>query len=175
MITESQITPTEEQKELFRWIVDQRSFPLFLVHNENQTDPAFMHILRWRDKQFRDVEGEINSEFCEEFEKVFIDWCEQNDVKWNKILRSSINVTTHQPVGVNIHQDHAFPHKNWLVYLNDFTGGGTQFYNKYNDGYKLIHETDPKKYNVVMSDGEWHSAGFPSPHEIRVVMVVTFN
>jgi hypothetical protein len=177
MIIESKINPTDKQKELIEWILTERSFPLFFLFNEPNQAPAFMHFLRKRNKDKLDVEGDVNSEFCEEFEQIFKDWAEQNSVEWNKILRTSINFTTHQPPGsYAIHQDHHFPHKNWLVYLNEFTGGDTTFYKKLGDmNYKEIYYTNPKKYGVVMSDGEPHDAGFCAPHEIRVVMVVTFN
>tara|TARA_B100001057_G_scaffold363447_1_gene366140 strand:- start:393 stop:968 length:576 start_codon:yes stop_codon:yes gene_type:complete len=191
MIKEYKVNLKEEQNDFIEWVVDGDNFPLyFFFTNTSESDggninPAFGHILRHRPESdmtlhqnksghIPDEWGVPNSEFTDKFEGIFKDFCYENDVKWNRILRSAVNFTTHQPSDSEyfIHRDHSFPHKNFLMYLNDCTGGETQFFD---DERRLIKTVYPQKFKAVVSESELHSGGYCGPHERRIVFVVTFN
>ena len=177
MIKEDSVKLTREQMNLCEFVCDphKQKLPLFFGYtntNENgNIGPVFTHHLRSTQKN--DDEGVPNSDYMEEFESIFKDYCSENKITYSKILRSAINFTTHEPDDTQtyIHTDHNFPHNAWLMYLNDFDGGHTYFYN---DNHKVIYKTSPMKYNIVMSEGEKHSQGYCLPQQTRVVLVITY-
>ena len=180
MIKEYQVKLTKAQEDFIEWVVNGSDFPLFSFYsNDNYEDqkhiiPAFSHALRQRADGLGDIWGTPNSEHTEKFEGIFKDFCKENNIKWDRILRSAVNFSTYQPKDGQyfIHRDHDFPHKNFLMYLNEWTGGETEFFD---DDLKLIKTIHPQKYKAVVSDSELHSAGHPGPHERRICFVVTFN
>ena len=178
MIKEYKVNLSEEQEDFIEWVVNEVDFPLysfFSTHSHGNINPVFGHILRTRiDDENSDEWGASNSDFTHKFDNIFMDFCKEYDIKCNRILRSAVNFTTHQPSDSEyfIHRDHNFPHKNFLMYLNEWTGGGTQFFD---DEKKLIKTVGPQKYKAIVSDGELHTQEYCDPHQIRVVLVVTFN
>ena len=85
----------------------------------------------------------------------------------------ALNCTTYDSSEYgDIHEDHCFPHNNFLFYLNDFTGGPTYIFDNEKN---LIKTTCVGKYKGVFFGGEKHAAGFCKPQEERIVFVVTFN
>ena len=58
------------------------------------------------------------------------------------------------------------------MYLNEWTGGETEFFD---DDLKLIKTIHPEKYKAIISDSELHTQGYCDPHQRRIVLVVTFN
>jgi len=177
MIIEDTVELTDEQIKLCESVCDPytQKLPLFFGYsnsNENgKVGPVFTHYLRLT--QPDDKMGIPNSEYMEKFERIFTNYCYKNKIKWDRILRSAINFTTHEPDDTQtyIHTDHNFPHSAWLMYLNDFDGGPTYFYD---DDGKIIYKSHPKKYNVVISEGERHSQGYCLPQQMRAVFVVTY-
>ena len=178
MIKEYKVNLSEEQEDFIEWVINEVDFPLysfFSTHSHGNINPVFGHILRTRiDDENSDEWGASNSDFTHKFDNIFMNFCKEYDIKCNRILRSAVNFTTHQPSDSEyfIHRDHNFPHKNFLMYLNEWTGGGTQFFD---DEQRLIKTIYPQKYKAVVSDSELHSAGHPGPHERRICFVVTFN
>tara|TARA_Y100000004_G_scaffold90703_1_gene101686 strand:+ start:2263 stop:2799 length:537 start_codon:yes stop_codon:yes gene_type:complete len=178
MIKEYKVNLSEEQEDFIEWVVNKVDFPLYSFFSNNtvgKINPVFGHILRTRiDDENSDEWAPPNSDFTDMFDNIFIDFCKEYDIKCNRILRSAVNFTTHQPSDSEyfIHRDHDFPHKNFLMYLNEWTGGGTRFFD---DEKKLIKTVGPQKYKAIVSDGELHTQEYCDPHQIRVVLVVTFN
>ena len=179
MIKEYKVNLTEEKENFIEWVVNSPDFPLYSFFsdgNSNPINPVFGHILRTRVEDAENSDGWAppNSDFTGAFDDIFMDFCKEHDIKCNRILRSAVNFTTYQPSDSEyfIHRDHNFSHKNFLMYLNEWTGGGTQFFD---DDEKLIKTVEPQKYKAIVSDGELHTQGYCDPHQIRVVLVVTFN
>tara|TARA_B100000683_G_C12293640_1_gene475095 strand:- start:222 stop:773 length:552 start_codon:yes stop_codon:yes gene_type:complete len=183
MIKEYQVNLTKEQEQFIEWVVNGEDFPLFSwfsdtaagIDGGKKINPIFAHTLRTRGSDHtKDVWGTPNSDYVERFEGIFKDFCKENNIKWDRILRSAVNFTTHQPKDSEcfIHRDHEFPHRNFLMYLNEWTSGETQFFD---DERRLIKIVHPQKYKAVVSDSELHTQGYCDPHQRRVVLVVTFN
>ena len=180
MIKEYKVNLTEDQEHFIKWVVGGEDFPLYSAFSDGNIfydgniNPIFGHTLRKRVADKGDEWGEPNSDFTDIFENIFMDFCKEHDIKCNRILRSGVNFTTHQPSDSEyfIHRDHDFSHKNFLMYLNEWTGGGTQFFD---DEKKLIKTVGPQKYKAIVSDGELHTQEYCDAHQIRVVLVVTFN
>lgn len=177
MIKEFKFKLTKKQKDLCESICDPytQKLPLFFGYtntNDNgKIGPVFTHYLRLTSEV--DSEGFPNSDHLHEFENIFKTFCYRKKITYNRILRSAINFTTHQPDDTEayIHCDHDFPHKQFLMYLNNFDGGSTFFYD---NNEKVIYKSTPMKYNVIMSDGELHSQGYCAPQQYRVALVVTY-
>ena len=172
MIEEYKVNLTKYQEEFIEWVVNGVDFPLYSVFSDNIT-PIFNHTLRNKaiDNQSW---GIANSEYVDTFDSLFKDFCKENNIMWTRILRSAINFTTHQPKDseYDIHRDHEFRYRNFIMYLNEWTGGGTQFFD---DERRLIKTIHPQKYKAIVSDNELHAQGYCDPHQRRVVLVVTFN
>ena len=177
MIKEVEIKLTNREKRMCEEICDPytQQLPLFFGYsNTNEgkrTGPVFTHFLRLT--QPDDNEGIPNSQYRQEFESIFNRYCSENNIKVDRILRSAINFTTHEPddTVTYIHTDHNFPHHAFLMYLNDFDDGPTYFYD---DDGKVIYKSLPKKYNAILSDGEKHSQGYCATQQTRIVLVITY-
>jgi len=156
------------------------TFPWFYIgstvdyHDPEHDHEYFIHTLVHRIENSSDesIESRINSRFFSFFNKIFFRVCEKADIYPKKIFRAAVNLTLHQPVDHGgIHLDHFFEHKNFLLYLNDFTGGSTYVYN---ENHEVIEEIQAKKNRAVIFDGKYHAASFCAPKEKRVVAVFTF-
>jgi len=163
--------PTEKQEEIFNF-VRGTTFPWYL---QQATDNYryFGHHLKMRHEPDVCIPGTINSEHHDFFESLFEQICQENDVDLNIIYRMALNCTYYDPSEYgDIHEDHFFPHKNFLFALNDFTGGPTYIFDNENN---LIKTTSVGKYKGVFFGGEKHAAGFCQPQEERIIFVATFN
>ena len=74
----------------------------------------------------------------------------KNKIKYKEIFRISVNMTMN--IGVersSTHKDHEFPHKQLLIYLNDFEGGETVILND-NDTTWLASTVADTPYTQAM-------------------------
>lgn len=101
-------------------------------------------------------------------------FCNKNNIKINKIFRASINLTTFIDDCVfkpEIHVDHDFDHKQFIMYLND-SDGDTLIFDK--EGKNLIKSISPEKYKAICFDSYPHCGLSPSK-KFRLIVVITFN
>lgn len=174
MYLETQILPNPAQQEVIDFI-----FGLKFAWYRSQTTNDFMmysHVLMDRpDREIKTnaVRGTINSDVYQYVEPIFLDICKANNVEVNTIFRANVNSTSHHNLKHgDIHDDHDFPHKQFIWYLNDFTDGPTYLFDE-ND--KLEKTTAVGKNKIAIFSGQRHAQGFCAPNEDRVVMVFTFN
>ena len=172
MIKEYKVNLTEDQEHFIKWVVGGEDFPLYSAFSDGNIfydgniNPIFGHTLRKRVADKGDEWGEPNSDFTDIFENIFMDFCKEHDIKCNRILRSGVNFTTHQPSDSEyfIHRDHDFSHKNMVVYLTDCNGGPTMVRGK-KDFYG-------KEDEVYIFEG-LHQMKAPTSNR-RIVLVYTF-
>ena len=179
MLLEKKINLNNKENKLIDLVLGF-SFPWYLMNQigEKTKYKFFGHVLMARAKNSSGINiperGIPNSNFCERFEKIFINFCNENNIKVNNILRMGLNNTWHfEGMHSEIHTDQDFPHYNFLWYLNDFTEGSTYIYEE--DYKTLKKEIKAEKNKVVVFGGEPHASGFCGPYENRVVFVATFN
>ena len=169
---------TEEEKEFLKKI---ETFEIGLFVQPATAPPStkgdvfltFSHPFILRRGHNVEKPGIINSVYTEQFVKIFERFCVENQIPVQFILRGAINVTTHEPfLHGDIHVDHDFPHKNFLIYLNEFDEGCTYLFDDENNITDVIV---PKFGRVAIFDGVPHANGFCKPKQKRIVMIITFK
>jgi len=157
---------TDIQKEFICKIFTE--IPFYYSPNAAQYDGLthFVHHIVLND--------EINSNLYELIAKdLLIQFCKNNNIKYNKIYRCAINVTFpyNNMKQCAIHTDHDWDYKHLLIYLDNA------------DGDTILLEDDkktekaritPEQYKGVMFNKCWHYQELPSKLD-RKVMVFTFN
>ena len=121
-----------------------------------------------------DVE-KSNDDYFNFFTSCFMMFCSKHDIKVNEILRSAVNCCYNNGyVGTDIHSDHEFEHKQFLLYLNDPEDKETPtiVYNK--EETEILKKIYPKKYKGAWFDGLPHTFNYPKKG-LRWVAVFTFT
>ncbi len=134
----------------------------------------FGHVLLTRSKDAYDqTAGKVNSQYFAPALEVFNRFCKETGTAYTKVLRGCFNLTTYFAEShSDIHLDHPFPHKVFLLYLNDCTGGETCFFDSQGS---LIHTIAPAKFKGIVFDGMLpHAIKSCAPSERRIVLVFTF-
>jgi len=175
---ETNVNPDDNFQSLIDGIIYNKYFPWYFgstANNEYQ-NKMFFHALMLRENNDENtnipVRGKVNSEYYLFFEDVFLKICESKKIPVNVILRANINNTYHMPdKHCPIHQDHPFPHKIFLWYLNEFTGAPTYLFD---DEDNLIKELQVGKNKVNIFDGQKHAHGYCAPGEFRMALIFTF-
>jgi hypothetical protein len=167
---ETKITPTVKQQKLIQDVFGGR---LPWYHEKSTSNYKFFsHVLMARNENLLPLPGVKLSSLFESFENIFIQICQENNIKNPIILRASINNTYHySDVMGDVHIDHAFPHYNMIWYLDDDTGS-TYIFDKKKEN--IIKKIEPKKNKVIIFSGEPHAQGFCKVNENRTVVVFTF-
>jgi hypothetical protein len=165
-IIENQYRPTEEELDFLQHILTDKFawFKGYDSPSETNRLPMFCHELKKRN-------GEINSSAYGICERIFLNFCQQNDIDVDRIFRAAINLNIHhEGVHTFIHTDHEFEHKNFIMYLSQASGDTYIF----DDDENVIASIKPELYKAVVFDGLKHAAGFCKVEEYRYVLVFTF-
>lgn len=170
-------------KEFIKTQILSTDFPWFRApyQTENPIDPRveskvvnapfFSHVLMRR-SETQGLEGPTNSQYFHHFRKIFLEWCEHNDIKVNTIYRACVNLTLHTDGEFTVpHKDHDFPHYNWIMYLNDSSAHTLLF----DENLEIVERIKPEENTCVLFDGCTHAHELPSGLDQRVVVVFTFD
>jgi hypothetical protein len=139
-----------------------------------------------------DKEGRSNSIYFDLFHDIFKSFCLKHNLKVDKLLRSSLNLTIpfQSYPFTDPHVDHIVPHYNMLMYLNDFSDEATTIlFKEKTDGTIIDHplngvntdleiETEivPKPWKVAVFDGlHFHAHRFCKESQRRVICIFTFT
>lgn len=153
--------------------VESVNFPYFFQLTTSENFMQFAHTLMNRNKFDESSGGEINSDFFDFFAKIFLNICKKHDINVNNILRGAINCTfNHHKHMCDIHVDHQFQHKVFILYLNEFSCGSTLIFDT---NLQLLFTSKPEKGKYIIFNGLPHSHGFCGPGENRKVLVFTFT
>jgi hypothetical protein len=170
-ITEFKCEFSKEQQEFIDHLLSV-DFPLYYI-TSTEKYKFFSHTFLKRNENLQGSVGIVNSIYWESIHKLFKEICVKYNIEHNIIYRANLNVTLFDKDQMgDLHTDHSFPHKNFLLYLNDFSGGSTYIQD---EDTKEIKEIKAEKFKVVIFDGNMHAQGFCSIKERRVVLVITFN
>lgn len=174
----------------YQHIIDENvlgdSFPWYWHKSSTSYNfPYLAHVLISRYNP--DVEDlKPNSAYWAFFEEIFNGFCAKHGIAVNKILRASLNLTTHHAAKLGeAHTDHLIPHKTVIMYLNEFDDGSTVLFDKYSEGkhevipgneVPILYKISAKKGKVVCFDGLYfHAAESPRDRQRRVICVITFT
>ena len=117
--------------------------------------------------------GEINSPHARAAEDLFLRICGDYGVLVRTVYRIGVNLTFADPSPHgDIHIDHMFPHKNFILYLNKFDKGNTLLFDKDCNLQQTIYAAEDK---FAIFDGDFHAQEFCAPQQSRGVLVVTFD
>jgi len=174
MIIEDNNFLTDYHKDQIENGILSGTFPFYWSEHQVTGDylPALLHAVMGRTTKGHVIESDkINSpnfNFCK---NVLDTFCNKNNIKYKCIYRASINLTFHIPrEHGKIHEDHDFPHKQFLLYLNDSDGDTLLF----NDKRKVYKRIKFEQYKGVVFDRCLHTQEYPTKSR-RVVLVITFN
>jgi len=162
------------QKRFIDNIVLTDKFPFYYNSSAITGDTLgfLVHNVLLRPEIRKDGENGINSEAFDLFEDMLNAFTSKNGLEYKEIFRISVNMTMN--IGVeksHTHKDHDFPHKQLLIYLNDFKGGETVILN---DDDTIFKKTKPKKFLGVCFDDKKHYGVLPKVGR-RLVAVYTFR
>jgi len=121
------------------------------------------------------------------FGEIFYAFTNAHNIRVGRVLRAAVNLTASHVNESNhggIHIDHYFPHINFLMPLNDFTGGETYLFDRYAmDGdpnhlpspQPIYKKIDHMRNQVICFDGNhYHAQGFCDTNQWRMMLVITF-
>lgn len=174
MYIENIVQLNQKQNDFVTKTIYDTSFSWYFGHTDRACKYFYFgHHLMAVNKNNLPITGNVNSPYYGMAESIFLDFCNQNNISVNTILRAAINTTTYSPekYGV-IHVDHeGFLHNNFIMYLNDFDDGHTYIFDDENNIEKVINS---KKNKAFVFDGKSHAQGFCLPNQKRTVLVFTF-
>ena len=150
------------------------SFPYYLNLNSVINDKnKYLNHTVVRSPELRDYsEPFYNSPYHEPILNIFKSFIIKNNIEVKEILRCSINLTFNTMKDkCATHNDHEYPHKQFLMYLNDcFDQNAKTVILKNNEKFEII----PEKFKAICFDSTPHYMIYPKK-DIRVVLVVTFT
>lgn len=158
---------------------DEKSFIAYVKSNDfpwyhiKSTDnfTAMSHLVMMRPDE--PVRGAQNSPHLPAAEDLFLRICGDNYIDVKCVHRIAFNLTFADPSPHgDIHLDHMFPHKNFILYLNKFDGGDTYLFN---EDAEIIETIKQEENKFVVFGGDLHAQGFCNPQQHRILMVVTFT
>lgn len=167
----------------FLTYVQMSEFPWFFSRT-TLNYVGMMHTLMHRYEDNLDANGYLkegekarrgieNSPHLPAAESLFLRICAENSITVRTVYRAAFNRTFHEPdAHSDVHIDHTFPHKVFILYIDARSGGDTLLCDKEGNVKETIKAEDGK---FVIFDGDWHANSFCKPHSTRIVFVVTFD
>jgi len=164
---------TKEHKDYINNVVLQDAFPFYWNDRQTIEDnlPFLSHTLYNRPEAIEKGLPAINSPHYEIFFDMLQCFLKKNKIKFNKILRASVNLTFNiNKKKSKIHVDHEFEHNQVIIYLNE-SDGETMILN---DNKKTVFKKiKPEKFKGICFNKKPHYIIFPKKNR-RLIAVYTF-
>ena len=187
LITESKSFLSDEEIHEIKQTILGDNFAWYYQPSSTSTKfPFFSHVLIRRYDHIKG-EPEFSSYIAPYILNIFKRFVDEHSIKVDKVTRASLNLTYYHGKYENgdPHVDHDFPHKIFMLYLND-TSGDTLIFDKVYDGKKyaldvtkkldVLKRIKPEYGKAVCWDGKYyHAAAFCKPMQRRIVAVITFT
>jgi hypothetical protein len=165
---------TKENISFIENVILNHNFPFYLAPRVTNKDKhrVMFHILLNRPEELK-AEERLNSPYYEETFNLVKSFFNKFNIKNVEILRMCINLTFNNGAKkCPVHQDHEYPHKQLIIYLNDADPNSkTIILDKKGSVLKKI---TPEKYKGVCFENLPHYMIYPKKGE-RVVLVTTFK
>ena len=152
------------------------NFPFYILKNAATKDGCdiLTHIIKHRVESINIGDPEFNSSFYPDALNIVNSFFNKNKIKFKKILRIAFNLTYNNGFDkCGIHEDHSYPHKQLIIYLNDVLDKNSKTI-ILDKNKKKFKEINPEKYKGVCFDSHLHYHYFPKKGK-RIVLVTTFN
>jgi hypothetical protein len=189
----------DEKQQAIDNVLKNEQFPLYYAESTSNKFPFFSHTIVGRHDHTKDSQ-KINSEIYYFFYNILERFCKKNNIELNYILRAAVNVTYSNSdfkIG-EPHVDNEFPHKTFILYLNEFPEdsdyNSTIVYDvKYADNqysvldfnindekevesdFNIIAEYPPKFGWALCFNGEhYHTIRWPKNPQLRYICVINF-
>jgi len=165
----------DTQKEHIDNLLYNIDFPMYFMDHGLTNDGKGMFIHSMIKRPEGETGKRYNSDYFDFFISCFMMFCNKHDIKVNKIIRAAVNCCYNNGhVGPNIHSDHEFEHKQFLLYLNEPEDKDTPtiVYNKKQD--EILAKIYPKQFKGACFDGLPHTFKYPKKG-LRWVAVFTFT
>tara|TARA_X000001388_G_scaffold26598_1_gene18738 strand:- start:230 stop:757 length:528 start_codon:yes stop_codon:yes gene_type:complete len=159
------------QKNFLENTVMSDNFPFYFYKESVKGDNNifFSHMVKKRPE----IGGEWNSTYKDNFIDILNTFCKKNNIKYNEILRCTINLTIKTTdKKCPVHIDHPYYHKQLLIYLNNPEDTNSQTIILKNN--KIYKKIIPKQFKGVCFDSTEHYHYYPQKG-YRFVLVYTFK
>jgi len=186
LITESKRFLLDEEIHQIKQTILDENFAWYCSNATSNKFPFLSHVLIRRYDHIKG-EPEFNSYITPHILNIFQRFVDEHNIKVDKVTRACLNLTHYHGKYENCepHVDHDFPHKVFMLYLND-TSGDTLVFDKVYNGkkrvldvtkkLKVLKRIKPELGKAVCWDGKYyHAASFCKPMQRRVVAVITFT
>jgi hypothetical protein len=153
----------------FPWFWNESSvYKTLYDKNKYENIGFYSHMFLSRPSDFGIYYPKANSEYAEIVNAVFLEIMEENEISPKVIYRMNANCV--HPIKSNKlsvpHVDHEFPHKNFLIYLNN------------SDGETIVFDGDNQSSNKLIEDDVIIFEGLhcmkPPKNNRRIVLVITY-
>lgn len=137
-----------------------------IIVNSKDKYPFLAHVIKRRD------DFVINSDCYQDCVNMVAEFTAKHKIKYKEILRMCVNFTYNNGFEQTpVHQDHNFPHKQLIIYLNDPIDktAKTVILDK-----KERYEIEPAQFRGICFENKPHFHYFPTKGE-RIVLVATFR
>ena len=165
---------TKENISFIKETILGDNFPYYRSSESTSGDKiSFLYHCLLKRPEERQNKEDINSNYylnCLELVKSFF---KKTKIKHKEILRMSVNFTFNNGVETcPIHQDHKYPHKQLIIYLNNTDPlSKTIILDKKGKVFKKI---TPQKNKGICFDNKPHYHIYPKKGE-RIILVATFK
>jgi len=113
-----------------------------------------------------------SSEHYEFFIEIFHRWMVEQGLKYTKIFRANLNLTWHNGnLHTEPHLDHAWPHNNFVMYLDTCEGAETLLWD---DKFEQMFAIPCVSYTAVTFKSCWHAHRYPAIGKRRLILVITY-
>jgi len=157
--------------------------------------PFYSHVIVPRCEE--DEINPVNSAAYDFFISIVDRFREKHNIEKTPLLRACLNSSSSDPRSENyphtdIHVDHHFSHKTFLIYLNDnFEDGSTILFDRYycddlktnynldnydKNEFNILTKIIPEKGKAVCFDGKiFHATEWTKNNKRRVIFIATFK
>jgi hypothetical protein len=106
------------------------------------------------------------------FTAVFDKWMQEQELVYDKIFRAAINISMHNPADhCEPHEDHSWPHYNWIWYLDTVDAPTVLFDKELN----IEHKIPSVRNTAVTFSSRMHAQSYPPPGVLRRAVVFTYG
>ena len=172
MVEDKNFLDKEQIDYINNFILGSR-FPWYLKNYSVKDDnnKFFVHTVIPRPEE-RDETPTYNSPYYKEILGLLKSFVTKHNIEVKEVLRCCVNLTINTLKNqCDIHDDHDYPHKQFLMYLNDCVDkeANTIIYGK-----EKKYIISPEKFKAICFDSCPHYMIYPKK-DIRVVLVITFR
>ena len=153
------------------------NFPFYFYSSsikDGKSDAFLSHVILRRPEE-RDWKDQWNSSYKETLIFIFSEFCKKHKIVNPDMLRCSVNFT--YPNGhtkMETHEDHPYPHKQLIVYLNNPLDKKSCTVLMDKKEKKITNKIEPKQWRGVCFDSVPHYQFYPTKGH-RIIIIYTFK